>query len=323
MGMFGDLFGGEAQRRAAEASRGFLDQTLAQGRGDTGWSYAQGRGDLQTGATNAGTAVMGGYGAGRGAVIDASGRAINYLDTGTAGAFDRLTGGFGQAAGAYAPLQGLAGKYGAGTSLLLDSFGANGPEGNARATSAFTASPGYSFNLDQGLDAINRRRAAGGMLASGNADRDAQIFGSGLASNEYGNWRAGLGQFVNPELAATQGAASGLGGLWSGLGMAGANLAYGSGAAKAGVATGAGKSLSDLYAHEANTLGGINTGLGMSLANLATTTTGQRLGQATSLAPQYAQSYKNQADAETAGSANLWNSLFGLGNAGLKLYGAR
>lgn len=48
--------------------------------------------------------------------------------------------------------------------------------------SALEGTAGYQFAMDQGLQAINRRRAAGGMLNSGNADADAIKFASGLAS---------------------------------------------------------------------------------------------------------------------------------------------
>lgn len=118
---------------------------------------------------------------------------------------------------AFTPLSSLAQKYGAGTDLYLDALGANGAGGNARATGAFQAGPGYQFALDQGLQALNRRRAAGGMLDSGNADLDAIKFGTGLADQTYGDWLTRLGGLVNPELSATSGAASGQAGIQGGL----------------------------------------------------------------------------------------------------------
>lgn len=118
---------------------------------------------------------------------------------------------------AFAPLSSLAQKYGAGTDLYLDALGANGAAGNTRATGAFQAGPGYQFALDQGLQALNRRRAAGGMLDSGNADLDAIRFGTGLADQTYGDWLTRLSDLVNPELSATSGAASGQAGIQGGL----------------------------------------------------------------------------------------------------------
>lgn len=130
---------------------------------------------------------------------------MGYLDSGLSSSKGYLD----QAVGAFTPLSDLASKYGAGTSLYLDALGANGADGSARASSAFQTSPGYQFNLEQGLEGINRRRAAGGMLDSGNADIDAMKYASGLASGEYSNWLNNLSGLVSPELSATSGAATG------------------------------------------------------------------------------------------------------------------
>lgn len=108
---------------------------------------------------------------------------------------------------------GLSDKYGKATTLGLDALGVNGADGNARATAAFQAGPGYQFTLDSGLDALNRRRAGAGMLDSGNADIDALKFGTGLADQTYGSWLDRLGGYISPELQATQGKASSLGAL--------------------------------------------------------------------------------------------------------------
>jgi hypothetical protein len=100
---------------------------------------------------------------------------------------------------------------------LLNALGVNGASGNAAAQSAFTNNPGYQSGLTAGLDAINRRRAASGMLSSGNADQDAQTFGQNLQNQQYNNWLSSLGSFISPELAATSGAATGQAGVYGGL----------------------------------------------------------------------------------------------------------
>lgn len=120
----------------------------------------------------------------------------------------------GNALSGYQPLSDLAGKYGAGTTMYLNALGLNGQAGNDAARAAFQMSPGYQFNLDQGLEAINRRRAAGGMLNSGNADVDAQRFGAGLASGEYNNWLSGLSGLNSNALTATNAAAAGKAGIF-------------------------------------------------------------------------------------------------------------
>ena len=129
------------------------------------------------------------------------------------------------ALGAYTPLSDLAQKYGAGTNLFLDALGVNGAAGNANANAAFTNNPGYQSGLTAGLDAINRRRAAAGMLDSGNADQDAQTFGQNLQNQQYNTWLQNLGGLVNPELSATSGAATGQAGVYGGLGTLATNNA--------------------------------------------------------------------------------------------------
>jgi hypothetical protein len=126
---------------------------------------------------------------------------MGYLDAGKKGALDSLD----AAVGYYTP---LTQKYGAGTDLYLDALGVRGAEGNARAVDAFRTSPGYDFRVNQALDALDRRAASRGMLASGNTTLDTLGTVHGLADQEYDQWLAGLSGLISPELAATGGAAN-------------------------------------------------------------------------------------------------------------------
>lgn len=128
--------------------------------------------------------------------------------------YDTASGALGNALGAYQPLSGLASKYGEGTDMYLNALGLNGAGGNAAATAAFQQSPGYQTTLNAGLDAINRRRAAAGMLNSGNADQDATTFASNLANQGYQNWLSGLSGLNRNALVATGAAASGQAGIF-------------------------------------------------------------------------------------------------------------
>ncbi len=233
------LFGGGAEREAAERNRALLDQYRAQGYG--------------------------------------------FLDTGLNRSTGALNTGYDQATAAYQPLAALGAKYGAATSLGLDAFGVNGAEGNARARAAFQAGPGYEWARDQGLDAVNRRRAISGGWDSGNTDLDLLKFSSGLANQEYDKWRTGLTGFSSPELSATSGAASGvanaavgrgtgLAGLYSSDADARTNIAGSvtSGGMQANNAEAAGRS-----AGARNLLGA-----GLSLASLATGGFGGGMGGA-------------------------------------------
>lgn len=161
MSFLGDLFGGGAETRAADANRALYGSYLNQGN--------------------------------------------KTLDS----ALGKSETSLGNARADYQPLADLGTKYGAATSSLLDALGVNGAEGSARATAQFQNNPGYTSAVDAGLDAINRRRATAGMLNSGNADIDALTFGQNLQNQQYNNYLSNLGSFINPELSATSGAATG------------------------------------------------------------------------------------------------------------------
>lgn len=153
MGWWGDVFGGDAEKEAAQRNRD----------------------------------ALAGY----------KTEALGYLDKGFSGASGALD-------QAYQPLAALASKYGAGTDLYLDALGVRGAEGNARATGAFQTAPGYEFQRDQALDAVNRRRAISGMWDSGNTDLDLLKTATGLADQSYNSWLQNLGGLISPELTATQ-----------------------------------------------------------------------------------------------------------------------
>lgn len=131
----------------------------------------------------------------------------DYLAKGTTALDSGLNnslGALGKAGDIYSNLQG---KYGAGTSLYLDALGANGADKAAAAQSTFTTSPGYQAGINAGIDVLNRRRASGGMLDSGNADLDALTYGQNQQNQQYNGWLDRLGGLVSPEVAAAGGAA--------------------------------------------------------------------------------------------------------------------
>lgn len=133
--------------------------------------------------------------------------------------------------------------------------------------SALENTAGYQFALDQGLQALNRRRAAGGMLNSGNADADAIRFASGLASQT-------LTQERNAALPLMQLYSQGISGQAGSLGsLADLDMGYyGSRAGlidqnvkdKTGLVAGAFKARDAARAqNEANMLGAITGGLNL------------------------------------------------------------
>lgn len=126
---------------------------------------------------------------------------MGYLNKGRTGALDALM----KMGALYKP---IADKYGAGTNLYLDSLGINGPQGNQRATESFQAGPGFQFAQDNALNALDRRYASRGMLASGNNTLDTLKTAMGMGNQEYGNWQNRLQGLIAPELTGVSGQAA-------------------------------------------------------------------------------------------------------------------
>lgn len=78
----------------------------------------------------------------------------------------------------------------------VDKYGALTLGSGADIQKALEGTGGYQFNMDQGLQALQRNRAAQGMLGSGNTDTDAMTFASGLASNTLNSERAALQPYL-------------------------------------------------------------------------------------------------------------------------------
>ncbi|HEX4828303.1 MAG TPA: hypothetical protein VFV12_08760 [Xanthobacteraceae bacterium] len=112
------------------------------------------------------------------------------------------------------PFQQNYAEAGKGTGALDDALGLNGAEGNARATAAFWNNPAIQSQLDLGDQQVLRNQAASGQLASGKTNADLQKLGQQVASQGWQNYVSSLQPYLN----FSQGAASGIGGLYSGLG---------------------------------------------------------------------------------------------------------
>lgn len=104
--------------------------------------------------------------------------------------------------------------------LYSDALGVNGAEGNGRATAAFQTNPGYEFQQEQGLEALNRTAASRGMLASGNNSADLLKYSQGLADQSYGSWLDRLNGLGQTGVGIAQNRA----GIQGGIGQAGSNF---------------------------------------------------------------------------------------------------
>jgi hypothetical protein len=91
---------------------------------------------------------------------------------------------------------------------------------NSGDYSGFQNSPDYQFNLQQGIQGVDRSAAARGSLYSGGHSADLLNYASGLASNQLNNYRGALMNMAQ----MGQGAASNLGSI--GAGQAGAIGGY-------------------------------------------------------------------------------------------------
>lgn len=141
----------------------------------------------------------------------------------------------------YRALDTLAGLYGVGANKI-------------DPTAALEATPGYQFQRDQGLQAIDRSNAARGILNSGGADKARMRYASGLAASNYDSYAnrlaalAGVGQSATGSTAAAgQGAANN---ITSAIGTNAANIGN--------AAMAAGNARASSYA---NTGSAINSGI--------------------------------------------------------------
>jgi hypothetical protein len=255
---------------------------------------------------------------------------VNALTGAQSNALSALQSGLSNATGAWQPVLDAASRYGAaGNTALTAAFnalGLNGPGGNAAATAMFQSSPGYQFALGQGLNAVARGANAAGMAASGNELQASQKFGQGLADQDWQTWLnnvTGQEKFLLPmEQSGLTSYAQGVAPLFSNFGTNAANLYTGTASKLADLASGAGTSLSSLYTGAGKTLSDLSSQGGLNLASLFSGTGGniaqllQALsGQQTNFSAQSLKdllgTYDTAANAQTAGSSNLWNAIGG------------
>jgi len=85
------------------------------------------------------------------------------------------------------------GANGASTNPILQALGYGGTSGGIGAInpSTFQGSPGYQFQLQQGLNAVTNSAAANGGLG-GNALKSLQSYGTGLANQDWYNYLSSL-----------------------------------------------------------------------------------------------------------------------------------
>lgn len=144
---------------------------------------------------------------------------------------------------------------------------AGGPVGYGSLTQPFSAaqyqqSPGYSFQMGQGVQAVQNSASAAGGIGGGNTLKALTTFGQGLANSDYQQaYQNYVGQqqqqygMLSGVANSGQNAAANLGGLSAGVGQSVGNNITGAGAAQAAGTVGSANALSGGLAQLANLYG--------------------------------------------------------------------
>jgi len=194
--------------------------------------------------------------------------------------------------------QGVHDQGKAGATAYADATGANGAEGYGRAVNNFHTGPGYQFNMDEMLDAVNRSAASRGMLSSGNTTSDLMTKASGIANQEFGNYVSRLQPFLS---MYTQGA----------QGLSGAHESM------ADLETGYGKDMAQMQVGRADKLAGVN----MARAALDSDAANNRANLLLDIAGQIAPIRMQGMMAGQQAAANRFGAVMGAVDLGTKLLG--
>lgn len=87
-------------------------------------------------------------------------------------------------------------------------LGLNGQPAADAAMSTFQSSPGYQYDVTQGLRAVDAGAASQGMLRSGATLKAEQTLGTNLADQDFGNYVSRLNSLSNYGITAAGGEAS-------------------------------------------------------------------------------------------------------------------
>ena len=138
-------------------------------------------------------------------------------------------------------LQPWVGTGGDANTASANLLGLNGPDAAASAMKNYQTSPGYQWQMDQGLRAVDQGKAALGMLRSGATLKAEQTFGQGLANSDFGQYYNRL--FSLSTLGENAAAGQGTGEITTGQGIAGTDRLAGS--QQSGIYGNVGKGLGD------------------------------------------------------------------------------
>jgi hypothetical protein len=228
--------------------------------------------------------------------------------------------------------QPLARTFNRGAEQYANAMGVYGREGYEDAERRFRTSPGYEFQVDQGLDALERRASARGALGSGNLSADTMGFMQGLADQEWDDYLAGLAGY-NPLALETAGRMGGVrmdtAGARANLGAGIAGQRAGLGMDYAGGLTGAqlaqAGAEADLLARisDQRFRGGLaESGLGQSYIDALLNTRGRQAVNAMDTSDRIAGILAQGQMAGSQAGANQLAAILGVGQIGADIFGA-
>lgn len=226
----------------------------------------------------------------------------------------------------------LAHTYNRGVEQYADAMGVNGQEGYDQAGHRFHTSPGYEFQVDQGLDALERRASARGQLGSGNLSADTMQYMQGLADQEWDDYLNNLsgynalatdvagrmGDIRTGTAAARAGLGKDVAGLRSALGMDYATGRTGAELAKAGALADLATRRSDLRSR----LALANSGLASDYIGGLRDVRAQQAGNLTDNAQTVADIIAQGQMAGSQAGMNQLAALLGIGQVGASVFGA-
>lgn len=340
--------------------------------------YNNGLGNLGTGYADQRQDLSNGYGAGQGNLTNYYGQALSSLGQGRtdlsnnyAAGRDALNQNYGQARSdlgtAYNNTQNYLGQATANYQPVIsqtanslgqyqNAIGANGAAGSQAAQQAFQGGPGFQFQMDQALGAVQRSAAARGGLAGGNATSDILNTATGLANQSYQTYVQNLQNSVGINMQGIAGQNAALtnqGNASQSYGNALGNVDTGLGNALNGNFMGLGNQLAGMDTQSAGVLQGLgnalntsNVGLGTSLgnadANLGTGSSALNVGSGTgtygafnqvgsnlmnlgnqesnailNATKAYVDQNNQKAQAQTQASGNLLGTIAGIANSPL------
>ncbi len=111
-----------------------------------------------------------------------------------------------------------ASSGGLASTASTDLLGLNGADAATAAMSNYRASPGYAWQMSEGLRGVDAGAAAKGMLRSGATLKQEQIFGAGLADSDFQQYYKNLMGLST--LGETAASGQGAGAIKTGEGIA-------------------------------------------------------------------------------------------------------